>query len=114
MKDKPTGHAHEHRHHPSHSKPEHAPPLGARFPHRPRQARRPYPGDVPGPLFVSLLLTLPILYFSEQLQTWLGYRALAFPGSAWVNPVLGTILYFYGGLVFLKGPWGSSASGRRA
>jgi Cu2+-exporting ATPase len=56
--------------------------------------------------FVSLLLTLPILYFSEQLQTWLGYRALAFPGSAWVNPVLGTILYFYGGLVFLKGALG--------
>jgi len=53
--------------------------------------------------FVSLLLTLPILYFSEQLQDWFGYRAAQFPGSAWVNPVLGTILYFYGGLVFLKG-----------
>jgi Cu2+-exporting ATPase len=53
--------------------------------------------------FVSLLLTLPILYFSEHLQDWFGYRAAQFPGSAWVNPVLGTILYFYGGLVFLKG-----------
>ncbi|BCP66914.1 heavy metal translocating P-type ATPase [Thermus thermophilus] len=53
--------------------------------------------------FVSLLLTLPILYFSEHFQDWFGYRAAQFPGSAWVNPVLGTILYFYGGLVFLKG-----------
>ena len=52
---------------------------------------------------VSLLLTLPILYFSEQLQAWLGYRAVSFPGSAWVNPVLGSVLYFYGGLVFLQG-----------
>ncbi|WP_460412816.1 heavy metal translocating P-type ATPase, partial [Thermus oshimai] len=54
-------------------------------------------------VYIGLLLTLPILYFSEQLQDWFGYRAAQFPGSAWVNPVLGTILYFYGGLVFLKG-----------
>lgn len=52
---------------------------------------------------VSLLLTLPILYFSEHFQAWFGYRVVAFPGSAWVNPVLSTALYFYGGLVFLQG-----------
>ncbi len=28
---------------------------------------------------------------------------MSFPGSAWVNPVLGSVLYFYGGLVFLQG-----------
>jgi len=107
MKDKPTGHAHEHRHHPSHSKPEHAPPSVG---HASRTGHGKHAGHTPemfrDRFFVSLLLTLPILYFSEQLQTWLGYRALAFPGSAWVNPVLGTILYFYGGLVFLKGALG--------
>lgn len=53
--------------------------------------------------WVSLVLTLPILYFSEQIQIWLGYRAVAFPGVEWVNPVLGTILLLYGGLVFLQG-----------
>ena len=52
--------------------------------------------------WLSLALTLPILYFSDQLQLWLGYTAVAFPGSAWVNPVLGTVLFFYGGLVFLR------------
>ena len=53
--------------------------------------------------WISLALTLPILYFSEQIQIWLGYDAVAFPGAAWVNPVLGTILFLYGGLVFLQG-----------
>lgn len=51
----------------------------------------------------SLVLTIPILYFSEQIQAWFGYSAVTFPGSAWVNPVLGTILFMYGGLVFLQG-----------
>ena len=52
--------------------------------------------------WLSLVLTAPILYFSEQLQAWLGYTAIRFPGVEWVNPVLGTILFFYGGLVFLQ------------
>lgn len=55
--------------------------------------------------WVSLLLTLPILYFSPQLQGWLGYEAIAFPGSTWINPVLGIALYFYGGWPFLLGAW---------
>lgn len=55
--------------------------------------------------WVSLLLTLPILYFSPQLQGWLGYEAIAFPGSTWINPVLGIVLYFYGGWPFLLGAW---------
>ena len=55
--------------------------------------------------FISLILTLPILYFSPQLQSWLGYEAIAFPGSGWISPVLGIAIYFYGGWVFLQGAW---------
>lgn len=55
--------------------------------------------------WVSLLLTLPILYFSPQLQGWLGYEAVVFPGSTWINPILGIVLYFYGGWPFLLGTW---------
>lgn len=55
--------------------------------------------------FVCLILTLPILYFSTQLQSWFGYQAIAFPGSQWINPVLGIVIYFYGGWVFLRGAW---------
>jgi len=104
MKDNRTHHAHEHHHHPSPSEPKHAHPSGE---HASHTGHDKHAGHTPemfrDRFFVSLLLTLPILYFSEQLQAWFGYRAAQFPGSAWVNPVLGTILYFYGGLVFLKG-----------
>jgi Cu2+-exporting ATPase len=55
--------------------------------------------------FICLVLTLPILYYSSQLQNWFGYSAIEFPGSYWVNPILGTFIYFYGGWVFLKGAW---------
>ena len=37
------------------------------------------------------------------MQEWLGYQAPVFPGSEWIPPVLGTIIFVYGGLVFLKG-----------
>ncbi|PSM49440.1 copper-translocating P-type ATPase [Chroococcidiopsis sp. CCALA 051] len=55
--------------------------------------------------FICLALTIPILYFSTQLQEWLGYEAIAFPGSNWISPILGIIIYFYGGWVFLRGAW---------
>lgn len=54
---------------------------------------------------VSLILTLPILYFSPQLQGWLSYEAISFAGSEWISPILGIALYFYGGWPFLKGAW---------
>ncbi len=65
-------------------------------------------------LLVSVLLTLPVLYFSAQLQAWLGYAALAFPGAGWVNPVLGTALFFYGGAPFLRGARSELAQRRPA
>ena len=54
-------------------------------------------------LWVSLLLTVPILYFSPQIQEWFGYEAAEFPGSEFITPVLATVLYFYGGGPFLTG-----------
>jgi Cu2+-exporting ATPase len=56
-------------------------------------------------LWVSLLLTGPILYFSDQIQEWFSYEAVSFAGSTWVTPVLATALYIYAGSVFLKGGW---------
>jgi P-type Cu2+ transporter len=54
-------------------------------------------------LLISVLLTVPILYFSEALQDWFGFEAISFTGSELVTPILATILYFYGGGPFLKG-----------
>jgi P-type Cu2+ transporter len=53
--------------------------------------------------WLSLALTIPVLIWSGDPQHWLGYTAPAFPGSALIPPVLGTIVFAYGGLVFLRG-----------
>lgn len=55
--------------------------------------------------FICLLLTLPVLYFSPMFQDWFSYQAVQFPGVNWVTPILLTIIYFYGGWVFLRGAW---------
>jgi Cu2+-exporting ATPase len=56
--------------------------------------------------WLSLLLTLPVVYFSELIQEWFGYTAVSFPGSDLVAPVLGTVIFVYGGLPFLRGAVG--------
>ena len=53
--------------------------------------------------WVVLALTIPVVVWSEEVQHWLGYMAPAFPGSEWIPPVLGTIVFLYGGRVFLSG-----------
>src|SRR5262249_58019240 len=53
--------------------------------------------------WLSLLLTLPVVFWSADVQAWLGYRAPTFPGSEWIAPVLGTVTFVYGGLVFVRG-----------
>lgn len=55
--------------------------------------------------FVSLILTIPVLYFSPSFQTWFGYQAIQFPGAIWVNPILAIVVFFYGGWVFIQGAW---------
>jgi len=51
----------------------------------------------------SLVLTVPILYFDMHFQEWFNYSAIQFPGVSWVQPVLGAVLFFYGGWPFLQG-----------
>ena len=53
--------------------------------------------------WLSLLLTIPVIVWSTDPQEWLGYTAPAFPGSAWIPPILGTIVFVYGGIPFLRG-----------
>lgn len=53
--------------------------------------------------WLSLLLTFPVLIYSQSIQNWLHFTPPAFPGSQYVPFVFSTIIFFYGGLVFLKG-----------
>jgi len=53
--------------------------------------------------WLSFILTIPVLFWSDHIQQLLGYSAPTFPGSEWIPPVLGTVIFFYGGLVFIRG-----------
>ncbi len=53
--------------------------------------------------WLSLLLTIPVVFWSHEVQMWLGYAAPAFPGSDLIPAILGTIIFVYGGSVFLRG-----------
>jgi len=59
--------------------------------------------------WLSFALTLPVVFWSSDVQHWLGYRAPSFPGSNLIAPVLGTVVFVYGGLVFVRGAWGEVA-----
>jgi Cu2+-exporting ATPase len=55
--------------------------------------------------WLSLILTIPVLFWSAHIQKLLGYQAPEFTGSAWIPAVLATAVFLYGGVVFLKGAW---------
>lgn len=55
--------------------------------------------------WVALVLTLPVVFWAEHIQELLGYQAPEFPGSTWIPPVLSTVIFIYGGWIFLQGAW---------
>ena len=55
--------------------------------------------------WISSLLTIPVLIYSEMIQEWFGFTPPEFPGSDLIAPVLGIIVFIYGGRVFLEGGW---------
>ena len=56
--------------------------------------------------WLSLILTLPVLTYSANVQHWLRFTPPSFSGSQYIPLILSTIIFFYGGLVFLKGALG--------
>jgi P-type Cu2+ transporter len=63
--------------------------------------------------WLSLTLTIPIAFWSTDVQHWLRYTAPTFPGSKLIPPILGTVVFFYGALGFICGAWGELADPRR-
>src|SRR3990167_10131542 len=53
--------------------------------------------------WVSLLLSIPVLAFSQSIQGWLGFSMPSFTGSSYIPAIFSSIIFFYGGWVFLKG-----------
>ena len=59
--------------------------------------------------WLSFALTIPVIFWSTDVQHWLGYTAPSFPGSKFLPAILGTVVFVYGGLVFIRGAWGELA-----
>jgi P-type Cu2+ transporter len=53
--------------------------------------------------WVTLILAVPVVVYSEMIQDWFGFTAPQFAGDGLVAPVLGTVIFVYGGWVFLAG-----------
>jgi Cu2+-exporting ATPase len=52
--------------------------------------------------FVSLVLSVPVLLYSEGFQALVGFSVPAFPGSEWLSPLFAVIIFAYGGGPFIK------------
>ena len=53
--------------------------------------------------WITLILAVPVVVYSEMIQDWFGYSAPEFPCDGAFAPVLGTVIFVYGGWVFLAG-----------
>ncbi|KHJ71774.1 ATPase [Rhodococcus sp. Chr-9] len=62
--------------------------------------------------WVSLILSVPVVAFSHMVADLLGYPMPDFPGAMWIPPVLGTVIFVYGGTPFLTGGWAELRSRR--
>ena len=59
--------------------------------------------------WLSFLLTIPVLLFSPTVQGWLGFE-FGFSGSEYIPAILGSVIFFYGGMVFLRSARGELAA----
>jgi Cu2+-exporting ATPase len=59
--------------------------------------------------WLSLALTIPVVLLSRDIQGWFGYSLPTFPGESYAAALLGTVVFLYGGLVFLRGAAGELA-----
>ncbi len=53
--------------------------------------------------WISLLLTIPTIIWGHMVPRLTGWHPPMFPGSQWIAPVFGTLVFVYGGWVFLQG-----------
>jgi P-type Cu2+ transporter len=54
---------------------------------------------------ICAVLALPVVGFSGMFSDLLGYPLPAGAWVPWISPLLGTVIFFYGGAPFLTGAW---------
>ncbi|MGI8686319.1 MAG: heavy metal translocating P-type ATPase [Acidimicrobiales bacterium] len=62
--------------------------------------------------WLSLALTIPVVLYSHMLRSLTGWMPPMFHELRWVPPLGGTLVFLYGGPVFLKGGWAEIRSRR--
>lgn len=55
--------------------------------------------------WVSLLLTIPVVLYADVFKTIFKWSLPGFPGLAYMPLVFGSLVFFYGGWVFLASAW---------
>nr|WP_245991291.1 heavy metal translocating P-type ATPase [Bogoriella caseilytica] len=60
--------------------------------------------------WIMFVLAVPTVLTNDMFAALLGYTVPDLPGIAWVSPVLGTVIYLWGGRPFLRGAVGEIRS----
>src|SRR3989344_7377755 len=55
--------------------------------------------------WISLILTVPVVLYADIIERVFKWKAPDFPGSVYLPLIFGSIVFFYGGWVFLMGAW---------
>lgn len=88
-------HGHDHHNHDHHS--------GQHQSHSDHHGHHEYMiEDFKKRFWISLIITLPIIVLAPMIQELLGYQ-LRFTGDRYVQFILSSVIFFYGGWPFLKG-----------
>ena len=92
--------------HPEHNTHhQHASPAEARPPHTHDTHAGHSPAMFRDRFWLSAVLSIPAVIWSQHIQMLLKYRAPALPGAGWISAVFGTLVFLYGGRAFLQGAW---------
>jgi P-type Cu2+ transporter len=55
--------------------------------------------------WVSFILTIPVVLYADVVEKIFKWSPPDFPGSQYLSLVLGSVVFFYGGWVFIAGAW---------
>lgn len=55
--------------------------------------------------WVSLILTIPVVLYADVVKNIFGWSLPGFSGSSYPPLILGSVVFFYGGWIFLVGAW---------
>jgi Cu2+-exporting ATPase len=51
---------------------------------------------------VSVILSIPVVFYDPMIRQWLDFSLPAFSGSQWITLMFAIVVFFYGGLPFLQ------------